>query len=236
VDSLPATPPSGYATTTWNYDASTGLLSSKRDAATPPKGTDYTYDVARRLSSRLWARFQSGTTQRLLTTYAWNNFNQPTGIDYADSTPDVSMSYDRLGRMTQRSNGLASSDYSYDANTLLADAETIAYDLDGGGVDFTRVLDRSQDAYLRNSGFQLKNGSTVENEAAYRYDSAGRYGEVEGPRRNLHLRLHGEFGFDWQRHRADSYRHQHLGRKSRHAGPERKQGWQYGDFSIRLQT
>ena len=73
-------------------------------------------------------------------------------------------------------------DYAYDATTLAPDTETIAYDLNGDGTtDFSRVLDRSQDTLRRDSGWQLKNGSTVENEAAYTYDLAGRPDTVTSP-------------------------------------------------------
>jgi hypothetical protein len=35
--------------------------------------------------------------------------------DYSDGTPDVTVSYDRLGRQVSQSNGLATTLFSYDA-------------------------------------------------------------------------------------------------------------------------
>jgi hypothetical protein len=49
--------------------------------------------------------------------------------------------------------------YTYNPTTLALDTETISYNLDGAaGYEFTRVLDRSQDTLLRDSGYSL--GST----------------------------------------------------------------------------
>ncbi len=79
----------GAATTTWNYDPATGRLLNKR--YTDNTGPAYTYTPAGRLLTRTWAR---GT----LTTYAYNNAGDLSGIDYADTTPDVAQTYDRLGR------------------------------------------------------------------------------------------------------------------------------------------
>ena len=43
---------------------------------------------------------------------------------------------------------------TYTHTTLLLDTETISYNLDGAaGYEFTRVLDRSQDTLLRDSGW-----------------------------------------------------------------------------------
>jgi RHS repeat-associated protein len=58
----------------------------------------------------------------------------------------------------------------------------LAYDINADGTpDFTRVLDRSQDNLQRDSGWQLKDGTTIENEVAYVYDTAGRLASVTSP-------------------------------------------------------
>ena len=41
---------------------------------------------------------------------------RPTSIDYSDCTPDAVFAYDRLGRMTSASNGVATTAYGDDAN------------------------------------------------------------------------------------------------------------------------
>jgi len=91
---------SGTATTRWNYDPYRGWLKSKDypDAVTgaPPAqegtgGPVYTYTPAGRLQSRTWKR-------GVITTYVYNNAGDLQTIDYSDTTPDVSYTYDRRGR------------------------------------------------------------------------------------------------------------------------------------------
>ncbi|MDP3849053.1 MAG: hypothetical protein Q8Q59_01010, partial [Luteolibacter sp.] len=57
--------------------------------------------------------------------------------------------------------------------TLAADNETITCDLNLDGTsDFTRILDRSQNTLARSAGFQLKNGSTLENQTTHSYHAS----------------------------------------------------------------
>ena len=175
----PSDPPAGSATTSWNYQTATGLLIAKRDAVS--LGADYEYDVAGRLTKRTWARSQAGV--RLATLYTPNSFNEITSIDYADNTPDVTIAHDRLGRrsaVTQTNQSKIS--YAYDSANLALDTETIQYDLDhNGSYEFTRVLDRSRDFLNRDNGFQLKDGTTLENQATYGYSATdGRLLNVVG--------------------------------------------------------
>jgi RHS repeat-associated protein len=144
----------GFATTTWIYSPDRGHLTAKRDAA--DKGANYTYTPGGRLKTRTWAR---GIT----TTYEYDA-GMLTLTDYSDTTPDVSMEYDALGRpassstlITDHSAPITSSTFTYNPTTLLLDTETITYTLPGQPA-FTRVLDRSQDTLLRDSGWVL--GST----------------------------------------------------------------------------
>ena len=132
---------------------------------------------AGRLKTRTWARGQR-------TRYDYDNggrlgftryFTQPsadTGTNPGDdpSTPDVAITYDCLGRQTSQSNGLSTSSFAYDPATLQLDTETLSYDFNGDATpDLVRVLDRSQDSLERPSGYQLKNGSTIEAAASYQY-------------------------------------------------------------------
>ncbi|MFT4177116.1 MAG: RHS repeat-associated core domain-containing protein [Luteolibacter sp.] len=159
----------GYDLTTWLYNAQ-GLLSAKRYADN--EGPTYTYTAGRKLATRTWAR-------GVVTTYTYNK-GLLTSIVYSDSTPNVTVSYNAFGRQTSVvQTNQSRIDYAYDPVTLALDTETISYDLDHDGTpDFTRVLDRSQDSILRDSGWQLKDGSTVENTVIYGYDAAGRINSV----------------------------------------------------------
>ena len=78
--------------TTWSCDQPqpTGLLTNKLYA--DGKGTAYTYTPDGKLATRAWAR---GVT----TTYAYDAAGALAAIAYSDSTPGVTFTYDRLGRM-----------------------------------------------------------------------------------------------------------------------------------------
>jgi RHS repeat-associated protein len=167
-----ATP--NYDATTWAYEPATGLLSRKQ--YDDGKGIDYTYTTDGKLLTRTWAR-------GIVTTYGYTPSGKLTSTDYSDATPDVSITYDRLGRQLALSNGVAQSFFAYDPATLVLNTETIRYDLDLNGIfEFTRVLDRSRDTVGRDTGWQLKDGSTIENEAAYAYSPLdGRLSQVSIP-------------------------------------------------------
>jgi RHS repeat-associated protein len=82
--------------------------------------------------------------------------------NYSDTTPDVSIEYDALGRISSETSlvssvSQSSVSYTYNPTTLALDTETITYTLPGQPA-FTRVLDRSQDTLGRDSGYSL--GST----------------------------------------------------------------------------
>lgn len=79
-------------TTTWAYDAATGLLVSKTDAA--PKTVTYTYDIRGNLKTRTWAR-------NVVTTYTYSSVTgEQTAISYSDGTPGLVYDYNRLGQNT----------------------------------------------------------------------------------------------------------------------------------------
>jgi RHS repeat-associated protein len=140
-----ATP--GFAATTWIYSPERGHLTGKRDAA--DKGANYTYTPSGRLKSRTWAR-------GIITTYRYDA-GMMVATDYSDTTPDVTLTYDSLGRPLSQTNGLATSAFAYDPATLALDTETITYTIPGQA-PFTRVLDRSRDSLNRDTGWVL--GST----------------------------------------------------------------------------
>lgn len=173
--SAPATPDetsTGFDKTTWSYN-DRGQMNAKLYADN--KGPSYTYTAGGRLHTRTWAR-------GVVTTYGYNAAGELTTTDYSDSTPDVAIAFDKLGRKTSVSNGVAQSVFVYDAATLRLDMETVSYNVDGSpGFEFVRVLDRSNDSLGRDTGWQLKNGTTIENEAAYGYHEAtGRLATVAG--------------------------------------------------------
>ncbi|HYC70588.1 MAG TPA: RHS repeat-associated core domain-containing protein [Opitutaceae bacterium] len=76
--------------TTWNFDTPTGFLTSKVDATN--QGVTYTYTPAGQLLTRTWAR-------GVVTTYGYSPLTgELTSVDYSDTTPDLTYTYNRLGR------------------------------------------------------------------------------------------------------------------------------------------
>ncbi|MBB5353079.1 YD repeat-containing protein, partial [Haloferula luteola] len=88
--------------TTWVYQAGTGLLLQKKDAAN--QGVSYSYYPSGKVSVRTWARGVSATY-----TYSdgVNGSGHLIGVNYSDTTPDLTMfyggspTYDRMGRVYQ---------------------------------------------------------------------------------------------------------------------------------------
>lgn len=125
--------------TEWVYQAKTGLLVSKKDAAI--QSVTYTYQdtASYRLASRVWARSPS-----VSTTYAYDpNTGELTGISYNDGTPGVTRGYDRAGRLTSVTDAAGSRTLSYSALNELDDEQF------GVGQFSGLVLDHGFDAYGR---------------------------------------------------------------------------------------
>lgn len=57
------------------------------------KSTTYTYTQARQVWTRAWARGVSATYAYSATT------GENTGINYSDTTQDLTYTYDRMGRV-----------------------------------------------------------------------------------------------------------------------------------------
>ena len=142
--------------TTWQYDAATGLLTNKLYA--DGKGTAYTYDTAGRLASRTWVR---GIT----TAYSYDAAGNLTGINYSDTTPSVSFTYDRLGRQRTITDILGTRTNEYDAATLQLIAEKRP---DG------TTLGRAYDEMGRSAGLALGSDYSV----TYSYDTVGRFSSI----------------------------------------------------------
>lgn len=170
---IPASPPAGSEVTTWAHGPTTGRLDRKQYADT--KGTDYLYTAAGRLQTRTWARGVS-------TTYGYTQ-GLMTSTTYSDSTPGIAIVYDPLGRQsTVTQTNQSQTAYTYDPVNLAVDTETIKYDLDyNGSYEFIRVLDRRALDLDREKGWELKNGTIVENQATYGYHATeGRLLNVMG--------------------------------------------------------
>ena len=165
-----ATWPSGSASTAdktiWHYQASTGLLTGKEDAA--GKTVIYTYGDAGLLATRTWARTDSGTP--LVTAYAYDpNTGELLTIDYSDTTPDIAFTYDRLGRLKTVTDAVGNRTFDYNAG-LQPETETIT------GL-YNRTITRAYDAggvIGRPTGFNIGADYAI----TYDYDTTGRLNTV----------------------------------------------------------
>jgi RHS repeat-associated protein len=155
----------GSRVTSWNYDTNRGWLSSKiYDGGTA--APTYAYTAAGRLQARLWAR---GTN----TTYSYNNAGEVAGTAYNDGvTHSVAYNYDRRGRQTTVTNGLAVCSLAYDdAGNLLSEAYS------GGPLDGLFITN-AYDTLLRRTTNGLVSGSTLLAQNRYTYDAASRLASV----------------------------------------------------------
>lgn len=160
--SWPAAATGAADVTRWVYHAPTGLLEKKIDAAN--KETVYTYDPLGRTLTRAWARAGGA-----VTTYSYHpQTGEQTGVDYSDTTPDVSYGYDRAGRRSSITDAAGAHTRTYNAKgDLLTDRVA------GGPLDLVQVS-TSYDPLLRRQFLQTSRGAAVLTSQTYTYDAASR--------------------------------------------------------------
>lgn len=175
--------PSGGDVTTWTYQPATGLLTRKEYADS--EGTDYTYDQLGRLATRTWAREVSGSP--LVTIYGYvAATGELNSVDYSDTTPDVSMTHDRLGRQVTITDATGTRTFTHDAASLRLQSESL------GSYFADRILTRSYQVAAginplvlpgRSAGFELGTDTDPDEDHAvtYGYDNVGRFQAVTSP-------------------------------------------------------
>ena len=153
----------GARVTTWNYNQYRGWLENKRYPDN--LGPSYTYKPSGRLYTRNWAR---GVT----TTYDYTAAGELTSIDYSDSTPDVTFTFDRMGRQaTVVQNGITTT-FAYN----LA-GEQISEIYSGGSLGGLSVTN-GFDHLLRRTNLVARNSTTALLQHAFAYDGASRLQKV----------------------------------------------------------
>ena len=153
--------------TGWVYDAGSGLVVKKIDAAL--KETVYSYTADGKLASRKWARQTDG--QPLLTTY---QYDAATGellhIDYSDATPDITQTYNRLGLLASVTDAAGMRTFQYNGNFNLTGEQITG--LYNKSLTYSYASEGIKGRYL---GLALDN--TVNH--AYSYDEYGRLNKIE---------------------------------------------------------
>ena len=145
--------------TTWHYDEATGLLVFKEYA--DGKGPTYDYTPEGRLSRRTWAR-------GVETDYAYDGQGRLVSKNYSDSTPDVSLAYDRLGHtLSAVCAGVSTNLYAYNRIGQLTNE-----------VQNGTTIARSYDALGRETGYAIGDGVASGSVVSYAYDTLGRFDSV----------------------------------------------------------
>ena len=156
---------SGTATTTWYYNQYRGWLEKKVYQGETDTTLDYEYLASGRLWKRHWERGVD-------TIYSYNNAGDLSGVDYTDSTTDVSYAYDRRGRQKTIVQGSATTALTYnDANEVLTETYT------GGTLNGLSVTN-AYDTYLRRTNLTARNGATLLTSATNTYDAVSRLATI----------------------------------------------------------
>jgi RHS repeat-associated protein len=162
--------------TRWIYEEATGLLLQKQDAA--GQAPQYTYDTAGRLKTRTWARPKVGGGA-LVTTYSYDpGTGDLASVDYNDSTPDVTYSYDRLGRQNAVADAAGSRTFGYDPATLQLSTETMT------GITPAVLTHRYDTTTVKGRPVGITLGTNYD--ATYGYDTAGRMNSVNYTANSAH--------------------------------------------------
>lgn len=152
--------------TRWIYHEPTGLLERKRDAA--GRETSYGYDTLGRIASRTWARLDASGSP-LSAAYSYDPATGDTaGINYSDSTPDVTLAYDRGGRARTITDASGTR-----ARTFNQRGELQTEQISGGILDLVSV-NTTYDSFQRRQFAQAVRGAAVLVGQTYNYDAASR--------------------------------------------------------------
>jgi RHS repeat-associated protein len=153
---------SGPRVTTWSYDTYRGFLLNKQDANS--FGPSYTYKPSGKRATRTWGR---GIT----TTYNYNSGGDLWTVTYSDgSTPALTNTYDRRGRLSIASrNGIAASEGYNAANELLSESYA------GGTLSGLSVTNGYDNLLRKTNVIVTGYGGTMN---GYQYDAASRLSVV----------------------------------------------------------
>ena len=152
----------GPATTTWNYQDSTGWLAGK---AYPGGDTiSYTQTAAGRLLTR-------NTGRSVTRTYGYDFGGRLTGVDYSDTTPDVTYTLNCLGQVTGISDGIGTRTLS-----VATDGRPLSESHDSGLLSGASMT-TGYDALLRRETFSTSTGGSAF-DVTWGYDGVSRLSTI----------------------------------------------------------
>lgn len=155
--------------TTWIYDNATGNLLQKTYA--DGRGMSYTYTPGGKLKTETNARGN-------VTTYSYDVAGRQIAAQVNDNgmTPAKTFSYDQLDRQVSAAiEGVVAYRFVYNARNQITEEQITLPTVNG---NLERSLIRSYDSHGRPSGYQLKNGDTVEQTLSYTYTPTGQLAGV----------------------------------------------------------
>ena len=164
----PLLPPVGFnqtgSLTQWTWHNATGLLTAKTYA--DAKQTLYSYWRDGSVAVRTWARLVGGLP--LTTTYRWTDQAQLQQIDYSDTTPDVTFTWNaHNGSAATMTDTLGTHTYSVRTDGLL-ESETIAT------ADGQAIIDPGWDAYRRRQTLVASYAGAATGQETRHYSTQGR--------------------------------------------------------------
>jgi RHS repeat-associated protein len=140
----------------------------------------YTYDDAGNLETVVDAIGNStpGDPDDGKATFSYDELSRLSGIDYSDSTPDVSFTYDANSNRASMTDGFGSETYAYDdldrIKSVTRGAQSFIYDYDDtGNLIKSTYPDGTVTDYTFFDDNQLKTVTSGGNTTTYNYDAAG---------------------------------------------------------------
>ena len=160
----------------WSWQIGQGPTPTDPDETFTQQGAKYTH------TQTVIDKDENGDATRSWTTTATHTDNTQTIQTYTNGLLDTvdqgihSTSYGYEDATNGIPGRLRTTTYTYDPTTLALDTETIITN------GLTRVIDRGRVTLGRDQGWQLLDGSTVENEVEYSYHADhGRLSEISNP-------------------------------------------------------
>lgn len=163
--------------TTYAYDGAGRL-----EATVRPGGStwSYSYDPAGNLAHVIDAKgnLTAGDTADGITSYAYDEMNRLTGIDYSDVTPDVSFGYDANSNVVTVNDALGSKSYVYDVldrlKSVTRGTQVFSYDYDAGSNLISRAHpDGTASSLVYDDDSRLTSVTSGGRTTGYSYDPAG---------------------------------------------------------------
>lgn len=159
----------GRATTIWVYDPKRGWLSEKRYA--DGKGVSYAYYADGLLRTRTWARSVGSPAAAVTTNYSYDAAGKLEAVGYSDGTPAASYAYDRLGRVSVRTDAAGVATLGYQGLSTQVTSEVYS----GAGALSGVTLSRGFDSELRLTRVSASGAA----ERSWHYDAQGRTGTLD---------------------------------------------------------